>query len=97
MGPSLKTTKLAITAALVHELWQMVGLSQEKFAAKLGVTCLTVSRWERQKATLLPMMLDRMKELLEKLGESPELRLRKHRADLLEQYLPDRITPGQAS
>jgi len=78
MTPDFKTTKLASIAALVYELRQRVGLSQEKFAAKLGVTFSTVSRWERQKAMPSPMAVDRMRELLEKMGDRG--------TDLLERY-----------
>ena len=81
MTPDTKATELASIAALVHELRQRVGLSQEKFAAKLGVTFSTVSRWERQKALPSPMAFDRMRELLEKMGDCG--------ADLLEQYFPN--------
>jgi putative transcriptional regulator len=72
--------ELASVAALVYELRQRVGLSQEKFAAKLGVTFSTVSRWERQKAMPSPMAFDRMRQLLEKMGDRG--------TDLLEQYFP---------
>lgn len=68
-------------ALLVQALRQRVGLSQEKFAAKLGVTFSTVSRWERQRAMPSPMAFDRMRELLEKMGDSG--------ADLLEKYFPE--------
>lgn len=80
MTPAPKTTDLASIAALVYELRQRVGLSQEKFAAKLGVTFSTVSRWERQKAMPSSMAFDRMRELLEKMGDRG--------TDLLEQYFP---------
>ncbi len=72
--------ELASIAALVCELRQLVGLSQEKFAAKLGVTFSTVSRWERQKAMPSPMAFARMRELLEKMGDRG--------TDLLERYFP---------
>lgn len=75
-----KMTDLASIAALVCELRKRVGLSQEKFAAKLGVTFSTVSRWERQKAMPSPMAFDRMRELLEKMGDRG--------TDLLERYFP---------
>ncbi|XGV97792.1 MAG: helix-turn-helix domain-containing protein [Leptolyngbya sp. BL-A-14] len=68
-------------ALLVQALRQRVGLSQEKFAAKLGVTFSTVSRWERQRAMPSPMAFDRMRELLEKMGDRG--------ADLLEKYFPE--------
>ncbi len=73
--------ELSDVALLVQALRQRVGLSQEKFAAKLGVTFSTVSRWERQRAMPSPMAFDRMRELLEKMGDSG--------ADLLEKYFPE--------
>lgn len=73
--------ELSDVAVLVQDLRQRVGLSQEKFAAKLGVTFSTVSRWERQRAKPSPMAFDRMKELLEKMGDRG--------TDLLEKYFPD--------
>ncbi|MBD2075492.1 helix-turn-helix transcriptional regulator [Phormidium sp. FACHB-592] len=81
MTPDAKPADLASVAALVHELRQRVGLSQEKFAAKLGVTFSTVSRWERQKAMPSPMAFDRMKELLERMGDRGQ--------DLLAKYFPE--------
>lgn len=76
-----KAKDLASVATLVCELRQRIGLSQEKFAAKLGVTFSTVSRWERQRAMPSPMAFDRMRELLEKMGDRG--------ADLLERYFPN--------
>jgi len=35
---------------LVRELRQRLGLTQEQFAAKLGVTFATVNRWENRRA-----------------------------------------------
>jgi len=81
MTTDMKATELASVAALVHELRQRVGLSQEKFAAKLGVTFSTVSRWERQRAMPSPMAFDRMKELLEKMDDRG--------VDLLKKYFPE--------
>lgn len=89
MTPDAKTIELANIAALVYELRQRVGLSQEKFAAKLGVTFSTVSRWERQKAMPSPMAFDRMRKLLEKMGDCG--------ADLLERYFPEEIASGRES
>ena len=36
---------------LIHALRQELGLTQEKFAAKLGVTFPTVNRWENSHGT----------------------------------------------
>jgi transcriptional regulator with XRE-family HTH domain len=40
-----------------------LGLTQEQFAAKVGVTYSTVNRWENNKATPSPLALQRIKEL----------------------------------
>lgn len=81
MTPDPKGPDLASIAALVCELRQRIGLSQEKFAAKLGVTFSTVSRWERQKAMHSPLAFNRMRELLEKMGDRGQ--------DLLIKYFPE--------
>jgi putative transcriptional regulator len=68
MPPAPEISELANVAALVRELRWRLGLSQEKFAAKLGVTFSTVSRWERERTMPSPMAFDRMRELLAKMG-----------------------------
>jgi len=40
-----------------------LGLTQEQFAAKVGVTYSTVNRWENKKAKPSPLALQRIKEL----------------------------------
>ncbi len=40
-----------------------LGLTQEQFAAKVGVTYSTVNRWENNKATPSPLALQRIQEL----------------------------------
>ena len=40
-----------------------LGLTQEQFAAKLGVTYSTVNRWENNKTKPSPLALQRIKEL----------------------------------
>lgn len=65
-------------ARLVRELRERTGLTQEKFAAKLGVTFPTINRWENGKAKPSPLALQRIEELLLELG--------KDGADLLKKY-----------
>ena len=43
-----------------------LGLTQEKFAAKVGVTVSTVNRWEKNKTKPSPLALRRIKELKKK-------------------------------
>jgi putative transcriptional regulator len=40
-----------------------LGLTQEQFAAKVGVTCSTVNRWENNKSKPSPLALLRIEEL----------------------------------
>jgi putative transcriptional regulator len=40
-----------------------LGLTQEQFAAKIGVTFSTVNRWENNKARPSPLALHRINEL----------------------------------
>ena len=54
---------------LVRELRDRTGLTQEKFAAKLGVTFPTINRWENGKAKPSPLALKQIQDLLCDLGE----------------------------
>ena len=44
------------------------GLTQEKFAAKLGVTFPTINRWENGRAKPSPLAMQRIEELLRDMG-----------------------------
>ncbi|RLI08959.1 transcriptional regulator [Candidatus Bathyarchaeota archaeon] len=63
---------------LIRELRKRTGLTQEKFAAKLGVTFPTINRWENGRAKPSPLALQRIEELLRTMGEDGE--------DLLKSY-----------
>ncbi len=63
---------------LVRELRGRTGLTQEKFAAKLGVTFPTVNRWENGRAKPSPLAMHRIEDLLRRMGENG--------ADLLKLY-----------
>jgi putative transcriptional regulator len=54
---------------LVRDLRERTGLTQEKFAAKLGVTFPTINRWENGRAKPSPLALKQIEELLRNLGE----------------------------
>jgi transcriptional regulator with XRE-family HTH domain len=54
---------------LIRELRQRTGLTQEKFAAKLGVTFPTINRWENGRAKPSPLAMQRIEELLHSMGE----------------------------
>ena len=53
---------------LVRELRKPTGLTQEKFAAKLGVTFPTINRWENGRAKPSPLAMQRIEDLLDSLG-----------------------------
>ncbi len=54
---------------LVRELRERTGLTQEKFAAKLGVTYPTINRWENGRAKPSPLALKQIEDLARGLGE----------------------------
>ena len=64
---------------LVREIRDRTGLTQEKFAAKLGVTFPTINRWENSRAKPSPLARQRIEELLLSMGDNS--------ADLLKRYL----------
>ncbi|MEH2211923.1 MULTISPECIES: helix-turn-helix domain-containing protein [unclassified Nostoc] len=65
---------------LIRELRQQLDLSQEKFAAKLGVSLRTINRWENGATVPSQMALKLIKEMLEKMGEAGKR--------LVNEYLP---------
>ena len=54
---------------LVRELRERTGLSQEKFAARLGVTFPTINRWENGKTRPSPLALKQIEYLIKEMGE----------------------------
>jgi putative transcriptional regulator len=58
---------------LVQALRGRTGLTQEQFAARLGVTFPTVSRWENGHTKPSPLALRQIQTLLQELGESAEV------------------------
>ncbi|MEH2293911.1 helix-turn-helix domain-containing protein [Nostoc sp.] len=65
---------------LIRELRQQLDISQEKFAAKLGVSLRTVNRWENGSTVPSQMALKLIEKMLHNLGQ-PGKRL-------LNEYLP---------
>ncbi|MFO7766485.1 MAG: helix-turn-helix transcriptional regulator [Pelovirga sp.] len=59
-------------ARLVRELRELTGLTQEKFAARLGVTFPTINRWENGRAKPSPLALEKIESLLCSLGDKGE-------------------------
>jgi DNA-binding transcriptional regulator YiaG len=66
---------------LVRELRQQLNLSQERFAARLGVSFRTVNRWENGHAVPSQMALQLIEGMLRKMGESGK--------GLLSRYFPE--------
>jgi putative transcriptional regulator len=54
---------------LTRDLRLCMGLTQEKFAAKLGVTFPTINRWENGRARPSPLAMEKIEALLRGLGE----------------------------
>lgn len=57
-------------AALVRELRNRLGLTQEQFAQELGVSFSTVNVWENGKRAPLPFLRRRLLELAKAAGVS---------------------------
>ena len=53
----------------IKELRAATGLTQEQFAAKIGVTFSTVNRWENEKGKPSPLAMRRIEELQNKLKQ----------------------------
>jgi transcriptional regulator with XRE-family HTH domain len=58
------------TSHLIRELRSRLGLTQEKMAARLGVTFPTVNRWENGRANPSPLALKQIEDLLVDLGDN---------------------------
>ena len=64
-------------AALVREVRGRLGLTQEKFAARLGVTLPTINRWENGRTKPSPLAIRNLRELVASMGdEGQELQAR---------------------
>ena len=64
---------------LIREFRLLTGLTQEQFAAYLGVTYATINRWENGRSQPSPMAMDKIEQ---KLGEWEE-----QGQELLQKYL----------
>lgn len=64
--------------SLIRQTRQRLGLTQTQFAAKLGVSFLSVNRWENGHHQPLPIALKQIEVLLQQMGSEGQ--------DLLEQY-----------
>jgi len=80
-GEKVTLNTQAKIAMLVREVRERTGLTQEKLAAKLGVTFPTVNRWEHGRTKPSPLAMQRIKELISTMGD--------HGIDLLNKYFPE--------
>lgn len=67
---------------LIKALRNCTGLTQERLAAKIGVSFSTLNKWERGKANPVPLALRRIEEVLYDMGPDGE--------ELLGKYFPNR-------
>lgn len=63
---------------LIRELRLETGLTQEQFAATLGVTHSTMNRWENGRSNPSPLAMRKVEEMLRQMG-------------LLEKYLAEAV------
>jgi len=66
------------SSTLVRELRFRLGLTQEQFAAELGVTFASINRWENRKVQPSPMALKLLRQRLEQMDDRG--------TDLLDRY-----------
>ncbi len=74
--------------ALILPLRELCGLTQEQFAAKLGVTVVTVNRWENYRTKPMPLALRQLRTLLIEMSQSEIAAEQAIAHRLLEQYFP---------
>jgi DNA-binding transcriptional regulator YiaG len=55
-------------ATLVREVRTRLGLTQEKFAARLGVTLPTINRWENGRTKPSPLAVRTLRDLVAGMG-----------------------------
>ena len=67
---------------LIRELRKRTGLTQEKFAARLGVTFPTINRWENGRAKPSPLAMQKIEELLRSMDDKA--------SDLITRFFPER-------
>lgn len=79
----------ADTNALVCPLRSLCGLTQEQFAAKLGVTVVTVNRWENYRSKPMPLAVRQLKAVLIEITQGEIEADLVIAYSLLQQYFPN--------
>ncbi len=77
MKRPLVTTQPEI-GKLIRELRLETGLTQEKFAAQLGVTYPTINRWENNRAKPSPLAVEKIEKMVRRLGDRGQQLLAKY-------------------
>jgi DNA-binding transcriptional regulator YiaG len=66
---------------IIHDLRLAFKLTQEQFAATVGVTYTTINRWENGRSKPSPMAMKLIEQKLDEVGSQGQ--------DLLAKYLPN--------
>ncbi|AVH74427.1 helix-turn-helix domain-containing protein [Nostoc sp. 'Lobaria pulmonaria (5183) cyanobiont'] len=66
---------------IIRDLRLLAGLTQEQYAATLGVTYTTINRWENGRSKPSPLAMEKIEGMLEEMGAQGQ--------DLLVKYLPN--------
>jgi DNA-binding transcriptional regulator YiaG len=75
--------------ALICPLRSLCGLTQEQFAARLGVTVVTVNRWENYRSKPMPLAVRQLKAVLIEITQGQIEADQVIAYSLLEQYFPN--------
>lgn len=65
----------------IREIRLETGLTQEQFAAHLGVTYSSINRWENGRSKLSPLAVQKIEGILEQIGDRGKDLLAKYSAD----------------
>jgi len=71
---------------LIRKIRKRTGLTQEKFAAKLGVTFPTINRWENSHVKPSPLAMNQIEAFVRNLGDAGK--------DLVDEFFPSENTKG---
>lgn len=66
---------------LIRELRLQIGLTQEQFAAELGVTYSSMNRWENGRSKPSPLAMQKIEGMLQLRGDRGQDLLEKHYAE----------------